>query len=61
MADDKVQGPGPFDVATVRELVELMKAHDLSEVDLNDGDQRIRLRRGARLVGTPLSSMMAAT
>jgi acetyl-CoA carboxylase biotin carboxyl carrier protein len=37
-------------VGTVRELIELMNKFDLSEVDLNDGDQRIRLRRGARLV-----------
>jgi acetyl-CoA carboxylase biotin carboxyl carrier protein len=42
--------PGPFDVGTVRELIELMNKFDLSEVDLNDGDQRIRLRRGGRLV-----------
>jgi acetyl-CoA carboxylase biotin carboxyl carrier protein len=37
--------PGPFDVGTVRELVELMDKFDLGEVDLNDGDQRIRLRK----------------
>jgi acetyl-CoA carboxylase biotin carboxyl carrier protein len=42
--------PGPFDVGTVRELVELMDKFDLGEVDLNNGDQRIRLRRGGRLV-----------
>ena len=30
--------PGPFDVGTVRELVELMNKFDLSEVDLNDGN-----------------------
>ncbi|HJZ90248.1 MAG TPA: acetyl-CoA carboxylase biotin carboxyl carrier protein [Gemmataceae bacterium] len=53
MADAKHPAPpGPFDVATVRELVELMERFDLSEVDLNHGDQRIRLRRGARLVAT---------
>ena len=51
MADAKQPSPpGTFDVGTVRELVELMDKHDLSEVDLNDGDQRIRLRRGGRLV-----------
>lgn len=51
MADTKPsESPGPFDVGTVRELVELMNKFDLSEVDLNDGDQRIRLRRGGRLV-----------
>jgi acetyl-CoA carboxylase biotin carboxyl carrier protein len=45
--------PGPFDVGTVRELVELMEKFDLSEVDLNDGDHRIRLRRGGRIAATP--------
>jgi acetyl-CoA carboxylase biotin carboxyl carrier protein len=44
--------PGPFDVATVRELVELMDKYDLGEVDLNDGDQRIRLRK-SRLMAAP--------
>jgi acetyl-CoA carboxylase biotin carboxyl carrier protein len=53
VADTKQpQPPGPFDVRTVRELVELMDKFDLSEVDLNDGGQRIRLRRGGRLVAT---------
>ena len=47
---DAKQPPGPFDVGTVRELVELMDKFDLGEVDLNNGDQRIRLRRGGRLV-----------
>jgi acetyl-CoA carboxylase biotin carboxyl carrier protein len=27
-----------------------MKRHDLSEIDLQEGDQRIRLRRGGRVV-----------
>jgi acetyl-CoA carboxylase biotin carboxyl carrier protein len=36
-----------FDVRKVRRLVELMKEHDLAEIDLRQGDQRIRLRRGA--------------
>ena len=35
-----------FDVKQVRELIELMEAHDLNEVDLKQADQRIRLRRG---------------
>jgi acetyl-CoA carboxylase biotin carboxyl carrier protein len=33
-------------VKTVRYLVALMDRHDLSEIDLREGDQRIRLRRG---------------
>jgi acetyl-CoA carboxylase biotin carboxyl carrier protein len=40
-------GPsGPFDVKTVEALVELMTEHDLSEIELRDGIQRLRLRRG---------------
>lgn len=35
-----------FDVRKVRRLVELMNEHELAEVDLKQGDQRIRLRRG---------------
>jgi acetyl-CoA carboxylase biotin carboxyl carrier protein len=36
-----------FDVKKVRRLVELMKEHDLAEVDLRQGEQRVRIRRGA--------------
>ncbi len=36
-----------FDVRKVRRLVELMNDHDLAEIDLKQGEQRIRLRRGA--------------
>jgi len=36
-----------FDVRRVRRLVELMKEHDLSEIDIREGQTRIRLRRGA--------------
>ncbi len=35
-----------FDVKKVRKFVELMNEHDLAEIDLRQGDQRIRLRRG---------------
>ena len=45
-----------FDVKRVRRLVELMKEHDLSELDLKDGEQRVRLRRGAEpMVSYPMS------
>jgi acetyl-CoA carboxylase biotin carboxyl carrier protein len=36
-----------FDVKKVRRFVELMKEHDLAEIDLRQGEQRLRLRRGA--------------
>jgi acetyl-CoA carboxylase biotin carboxyl carrier protein len=38
-----------FDVKKVRRLIELMKEHDLAEIDLRQGDQRVRLRRGGEL------------
>jgi acetyl-CoA carboxylase biotin carboxyl carrier protein len=43
------QGPGPFDVQAVRFLCRLMSRHDLSEMDLRQGEFRIRLRRGPRV------------
>ena len=36
-----------FDVRKIRRLVELMKEHDLSEIDLQQGEMRIQLRRSA--------------
>lgn len=45
-----------FDVRKIRRLVELMKEHDLSEVDLRQGDTRVQLRRG----GPPVVERAAA-
>ncbi len=49
MADEKRDTPRPFDVKTVEYLLKLMTDHDLAEVDLKEGDQRIRLRKGATI------------
>ena len=38
---------GPFDVKTVESLIALMTQNDLSEIYLRDGQQHLRLRRGA--------------
>ena len=35
-----------FDVERVRQIIELMEQHDLSEVDLQQGDEKIKLKRG---------------
>lgn len=35
-----------FDEERIRRLVDLMKEHDLCEVDLREGEQHIRLKRG---------------
>jgi acetyl-CoA carboxylase biotin carboxyl carrier protein len=45
MADPSPSGD-VFDLTKVRELVALMKEHDLSEVDLKQAEQQIRLKRG---------------
>src|SRR5438046_5093166 len=37
-----------FEVGRIRKLVELMKEHDLSEVDLRESRQRIRICRGPK-------------
>lgn len=48
MADEpeKTPNPNPFDIPTVKALIRMMSRHDISEVDLRQGDQRIRLLRG---------------
>ncbi len=35
-----------FEIKRLRSLIELMEEHDLSEVDLQQGETRIQLRRG---------------
>jgi acetyl-CoA carboxylase biotin carboxyl carrier protein len=37
--------PDIFDVRKIRRLVELMKEHDLTEIDIQQGEVRIQLRR----------------
>ena len=39
-----------FDVKKVRQLIELMKEHDLSELDLRQADHRVKIRRGGQVV-----------
>lgn len=35
-----------FDIKRIRRLIELMNEHELTELDLRQADQRIRLRKG---------------
>ncbi|HEY7154054.1 MAG TPA: acetyl-CoA carboxylase biotin carboxyl carrier protein [Gemmataceae bacterium] len=58
MSDDARNHPGPFDVQTIEQLIELMSKHDLSEIDLRAGEQRICLRRG---VAVPTATPSAST
>jgi acetyl-CoA carboxylase biotin carboxyl carrier protein len=52
-----------FDVHRIRQLVELMKEHDLGEIDLRQGKTRIQLRRGgtaaASVASTPVTAAVA--
>ncbi|MEX0613205.1 MAG: acetyl-CoA carboxylase biotin carboxyl carrier protein [Pirellulales bacterium] len=51
MASNSGSIPGDvFDVRKVRKFIELMNEHDLTEIDLRQGEQRIRLRRGPEVV-----------
>jgi acetyl-CoA carboxylase biotin carboxyl carrier protein len=51
MTTNSGSAPGDvFDVRKVRKFIELMNEHDLAEIDLRQGDQRIRLRRGPETV-----------
>ncbi len=50
-------GSEVFSVDKIRELIELMKDHDLSEIDLQHKPRRIRLRRGGH-PATPVGYSM---
>lgn len=40
----------PFDVETVRELVHLMKDHELAEIELAEGSRSLKLKRSSGVV-----------
>ena len=46
MPDENAGSNQPFDLEIVRELIALMEAHGLTEIDLRRQDQRWKLRRG---------------
>jgi len=48
MSEPKGNSDGIFEVSRIRKLVELMKEHDLSEIDLRESRQRIRICRGPK-------------
>lgn len=51
MTGNSGSNPGDvFDVKRVRKFIELMNEHDLTEIDLRQGEQRLRLRRGPEMV-----------
>ncbi len=46
MAKSELNENDVFDIKQIRRLIELMKEHDLGEIDLRQASQRIRLCRG---------------
>jgi len=62
MADEKhvekagPAGPGKIDLDAIRQLLALMGEHDLSELEIEQGDLVVRLRKG----GPPSAPMPAA-
>ncbi len=46
MAEETSNTPGSFDVQTVKMLIQMMSRHNINEVDLRQGNSRIRLLRG---------------
>ena len=48
MSEAKANLETVFEIERIRRLVELMKEHDLSEVDLRESRQRIRICRGPK-------------
>src|SRR4051812_2767799 len=58
MSSNPKPTPGEvFDVAKVRQFIELMNEHDLAEIDLRQGDQRIRVRRGPEMTMAAMPTM----
>ncbi len=53
MSDSESAQPTVFEIERIRRLVELMKEHDLSEVDLRESRQRIRICRGPKETPRP--------
>jgi acetyl-CoA carboxylase biotin carboxyl carrier protein len=58
MSSNPKPTPGDvFDVAKVRQFIELMNEHELTEIDLRQGEQRIRVRRGPEMTMAAMPQM----
>ncbi|MBA2771348.1 MAG: hypothetical protein H0U34_04940, partial [Sphingomonas sp.] len=61
-SSDANDGPMRIDPAQVRELAELLSANQLTEIEIADGDRRMRVRRDAApaMVAAPAPAAAAA-
>ncbi|EAQ81238.1 acetyl-CoA carboxylase biotin carboxyl carrier protein [Blastopirellula marina] len=53
MAKSEPAASGVFDLDRLREIIELMKEHELSEIDLREGERQIQMKRGATVAYAP--------
>lgn len=62
-ATGKLVSASGMDVDLLEQLVKLMGSHDLSTLDVRDGDKRIIIKRGAVQIvsNTPISTGLAAS
>jgi acetyl-CoA carboxylase biotin carboxyl carrier protein len=49
-----------IDAGLVRELAELLSANELSEIEVEDGDRKIRVKRELTVAAAPVQHMVAA-
>ncbi|GIW94240.1 MAG: acetyl-CoA carboxylase, biotin carboxyl carrier protein [Pirellulaceae bacterium] len=66
MTESQDQSPerpssGIFDLDRLRALIELMQQHDIAEVDLREGGQRIRVSRGSVVQPVPFEPVRVAS
>lgn len=60
MSEATTSGDAPFDLDKLKQLVEMMESHGLTEVHLRRGDEQWRLRRGPEVVQVPQQYAMPA-
>ncbi len=61
MAKEPESDPNVFEVARIRQLIELMNEHELNVIDLRQSDKRIKLRKGGEQANVfAMPSMPAA-
>ena len=58
MAEDKDEGSMRVDTALVRELAELLAANELTEIEVEDGNRKIKVKREAGQVMTYAAAPM---
>ncbi len=59
----KSEGDSPgdvFELDRLRQLIELMETHDLTEINLRQGSEKVKLRRGSAVAMAPMSVAPAA-